>query len=705
MEEKQQKGALRERALRLCNRYAVVLQFLACFILCFALECMARRSFSQAAAFFDNSTKIFVYNTILIFITTLPVFLFRRRTFWRALIFAVWLVLGVANGILLANRVTPLTGPDLHLIIEGVAVFGKYLSKPIEIILIAVLITLTAAFIILFFKGPVYRGKRDLRIIVPCILAACIGFYGMTQLYYSSKQLSTYFGNIAFAYQDYGFPYCLCVTVTDTGIDKPRDYSEDLIRGIVAEKGDSAAVERDDMPNVIIVQLESFFDPEAVSYLEFSEDPLPNWHALSEAYASGLYTVPTIGAGTVNTEFETLTGMSLRYFGTGEYPYKGILKEETCESAAYVLGDLGLTAHAVHNNYATFYSRKSVYPNLGFRDFTSNEYMDNQNDVNEIGWMRDRTLIPYISRCLDATDGRDFVFAVSVQGHGAYPTEETIESPAIEVTGAESEQKNCQWEYYVNQIHEMDRFVKDLIDEVEARGERTVIMFYGDHLPALGLSDDDLTVGNTFQTRYLIWDNIGLSPQKKDICSYQAVAEMFDRMDLHTGTMFRFHQTEQKSLLYQVDMQTLQYDILYGDKYVYGQSAQYEKTNMQMGIRTPVLGFLEPVTDTICYVHGEHFTQSSKLLIDDEECPTFFVDSRTLLVTGPELEDGQLIRVGQLSNSGSGKYLSYTNTLRYAAPRAEPDQGIPGTPGGVQASNPNGPAASAAPEDPAAEAQ
>jgi len=662
MEEKQQKGSLREGALRLCNRYAVVLQFFACLILNFIIECMARHSPAQAVVFFDHSTKIFVYNTILIFITTLPVFLFRRRAFWRALIFVVWLVLGAANGILLANRVTPLTGPDLNLILEGVAVFGKYLSKPTEILLIGVLIIIAIVFIILFCKGPIYRGKRDLRIIVPCILAACVGFHGLTHLYYNTKQLSTYFGNIAFAYQDYGFPYCLCITVTDTGIEKPWNYSEELVRGIVDQE--EAVEANHDLPNVIIVQLESFFDPEAVRYLEFSEDPLPNWHALSESYTSGLYTVPTIGAGTVNTEFETLTGMSLRYFGSGEYPYKGILKEKACESAAYVLGDLGLTPHAIHNNNATFYSRKSVYPNLGFRDFTSNEYMDNQNDVNEIGWMRDRTLLPYITKCLDATNNRDFIFAVSVQGHGAYPAEDTIESPAIEVTGAESEEKNCQWEYYVNQIHEMDWFVQNLIDVMEARGEPTVILFYGDHLPTMGLVDSDLAVGSTYQTRYLMWDNIGLPQKKKDISSYQAVAELFDRLDLHTGTMFRFHQTEQKSQLYQMDMQTLQYDILYGENYVYGQSSPYEKVNMKMGINTPVLDSLEPVTDTICYVHGEHFTQSSKLLIDDEECPTFFVDSHTLLITSPELETGQLIKVGQLSNSGSGKYLSYTNMIR-----------------------------------------
>ena len=345
-----------------------------------------------------------------------------------------------------------------------------------------------------------------------------------------------------------------------------------------------------------------------------------------------------------------------------------MLKENTCESVGYVLGDLGLTAHAVHNNYATFYSRKTVYSNLGFNDFTSNEYMDNQDDVNEIGWMRDRTLIPYIDECLEATRNRDFVFVVSVQGHGAYPTEEVLEDPAIEVTGAETEEKNCQWEYYVNSLHEMDQFVKDLIDDVAKRGEPTVIMFYGDHLPTMGLSDSDLIVGSTFQTRYLVWDNIGLTQEKRDICAYQAVARMFDRMDLHEGTMFRFHQTMQENEHYQLDLQTLQYDILYGKKYVYGQSDPFSRKAMAMGIKRIELESLEQVSDDTFYVHGRNFTQSSKLIVSGKWYPTSFIDSETLLVTNVLVEDGAIVRVGQLSNSNSGKFLSYTNSIMYLPP-------------------------------------
>lgn len=90
---------------------------------------------------------------------------------------------------------------------------------------------------------------------------------------------------------------------------------------MIAEEGNLPETADDvQKPNILVVQLETFFDPTRVRWLKFNEDPVPNWHKLCEEYSSGLYTVPVVGAGTVNTEFETLTGMSLRFFGPGEYP-------------------------------------------------------------------------------------------------------------------------------------------------------------------------------------------------------------------------------------------------------------------------------------------------------------------------------------------------------------------------------------------------
>ena len=67
-------------------------------------------------------------------------------------------------------------------------------------------------------------------------------------------------------------------------------------------------------PNVLFVQLESFFDPIEYEDLQMSEDPIPNLRKMFENYSSGYFKVPSVGAGTANTEFEVLTGMNLRYF-------------------------------------------------------------------------------------------------------------------------------------------------------------------------------------------------------------------------------------------------------------------------------------------------------------------------------------------------------------------------------------------------------
>ena len=654
-----------QKIVDFCNRFALILQFFVCFLLYFVIEWLHRKSFGLTVSYLDQRTKVFLYNTILIYVTMMPAYLFRRRFFIRFLIGLCWLILGIANGIVLAGRVTPLTGPDMSTVSEAMGVVTKYVSGTGMVLIVAGLVFAGLLVIFLFLNAPIYRGKRNLKIVIPGIILSVLAFAGLTTLMLSMRQLSSYFGNIAFAYQDYGFPYCLGVTLFQTGIDEPDDYSEELISGIMSDVGDTGETITENFPNIIVVQLESFFDDTDVKWLNFSDDPLPNWHELSSQYSSGYYQVPTVGAGTVNTEFETLTGMSLRYFGPGEYPYKGVLKKEACESAPFVLANLGYSSHAVHNNYATFYSRKTVYANLGFNDFTSNEYMSEQDEVNEIGWMRDKVLIPYIGDALDATENPDFVTVISVQGHGAYPTEDVIEEPAITVTGAATPEKNSQWEYYTNQIHEMDAFVRDLIRYVDERGEPSVIFFYGDHLPTMGLKDDDLRKSTTYETSYLMWDNLGLKRKRKDICAYQAMAEIFDRVGIHEGTVFNFHQSMKNNELYLNDLQTLQYDILYGEKYVYGQSMPYSKRVMAMGVKPIVLDSIEKVNDDTFYIHGSNFTQSSRLTVNDEYFETSFVSEDTLLVTNVELKNGDWVNVGQLSNSGSGKILSHTNTLVY----------------------------------------
>ena len=377
----------------------------------------------------------------------------------------------------------------------------QYLSPGLVVAVLVGLGVLLLFFIWMFRKGWKFQGKMRYWLNIPLIVAGVAIFALTSKLAIDNRLLSTYFGNIAYAYQDYGYPYCLAVTIFDTGINEPNGYSKALMEDIVNSEGEIKETKKKNTDvNILFLQLETFIDPTEVNFLSFSEDPIPNFRKLSEEYSSGYYKVPAVGAGTANTEFESITGMSLHYFGAGEYPYKTILKETTCESAAYDLKKLGYSTHAIHNNEANFYGRRTVFSRLGFDTFTSEEYMPDISDTTPMGWVKDHILTDEIFKTMESTEGPDYVYTISVQGHGDYPTEPVLSDPEIKVTGAESEEKNNAWEYYVNQLHEMDQFVKELTDRLSELDERVVLVMYGDHLPTMDLKVEDMKNRYLFQT-------------------------------------------------------------------------------------------------------------------------------------------------------------------------------------------------------------
>ena len=645
---------------KVCNRISLLLHALCSALGYFLIEMISRRSFSAAWTYMTTKPLVFAYNAALIFTTSLIVYLFRRRCFWRVLISILWLLLGITNGVILSNRVTPFTGPDLHLLTDGMAVLNKYLPAWGVVLALILLGFFALLLLILLIKAPKYKRKVKFRYDLLLVVVGAALFAGATQLALEKRILSNYFGNIAFAYEDYGYPYCLAVTIFDTGISCPRDYSEQEITRIEKTEDNLPATNEDSKPNIIFVQLESFFDPTLVEYLNISEDPIPNFRKLMKEYTSGYYKVPSVGAGTANTEFESITGMSLHYFGPGEYPYKSILKETTCESAPYVLKNLGYSTHAVHNNEANFYGRRSIFPNLGFDTFTSAEYMSEEEDKNPLGWTKDEILTDEIIKCLDSTEESDYIYTISTQGHGAYPEEQLIDDPEITVSGAETEAQNNQWEYYCNEIHEMDNFVKELTDALADYPEDVILVMYGDHLPTMGLTVEDLKNKYLFQTQYVMWDNFGLEKKDENLAAYQMAAEVMDRAGIHEGTIFRYHQARRNTRNYQVDLETLQYDVLYGKKYSYDGESPFQRTKMRMGLYDVTLDSMEEIStvDHTYRLKGTNFTPSSQVKLNGEWYDTVYVNPTTLMISGTEINDFDRVSVVQRSNSSTRKALS-----------------------------------------------
>lgn len=639
------------------NKYSLVFHFLLAFTLTFAIELISRRDVLSTFSFLHNHTLAFLYNAFVIFTSLTFVYLFKCRAQLRILISGLWLFLGTVNGLILSNRVTPFSYTDIKCISDLFAMQNTSYFTAEEATLVVAIVGSFVVFLAIFFvKGPKYSGKRHL-VLGPVSIAALllVGLPITTQAAQSSNVLATYFANIAQGYSDYGFVYGFSTSVVGRGMSKPDDYSEetvDAIETLVDSSKQPTSVSTGNEPNVICVLLESFIDPYEVGFLNMSEDPVPNFHNLESNYSSGYLTVPVVGAGTANTEFEVLTGMSIQYFGTGEYPYKTILKQTDCESIASDLSRIGYGTHVVHNNTATFYSRNNAFSMMGFDTFTSKELMNITQYTPNGNWPTDDVLVSETVKALNSTENQsDFVYTITVEGHGDYPSEKIIENPAITVTGASDEALNNQWEYYVNMIHNVDDFIGDLIDAVDRRNEDTIIVFFGDHLPTMGLSDSDMKSGDIFKTKYITWNNMGLEQQDADLTAYQLLSHVTDQVDIHEGTIFNYHQTQAASATYLSGLEELQYDLLYGKRYAYNGEDLYPATDLQMDVEDITISNLRKnATNNTLAIYGSNFSKNSKIYVNGTKVPTTYITSALLTTSLDNVKDLDAVTVNTLGS-------------------------------------------------------
>lgn len=635
------------------NRFSLIFHALLACIINFVIEAISRHSVVAAWDYMTGTPLVFLYNAFMIFVTFSIVYLFKRRIFVRMIIGAIWVILGIANGYILLKRVTPFNAQDLKIAGDGIALINNYCNG-FEVVVIAVgAVALLIWLISMWRRGGQYAGKIHHIAALIGIIVCGVLYTFVTNIAIDKRVVSTYFGNIAFAYEDYGLPYCFSASLFNTGISEPNGYTKKAMAKIDKDgelNQTAASRSSDELPNIIVVQLESYFDVANAEFFTTSEDACPNLHNLYQNYSNGYFKVPSVGAGTANTEFEVLTGMNLRYFGPGEYPYKTYSKKHPTESAATALASLGYGTHALHDNTGNFYSRANVFNNMGFDTFTSKEFM-NVMQTTENGWAKDEILTQHIMEAMDTTKQEDFVFTVSVQGHGNYPETQVIENPKIKVEGIEDEALKNKWEYYVNQVYEMDQFVGDLIKAVEERNEPSVVVFYGDHLPTMGLKAEDLKSRYLYNTNYVIWDNIGLQKDDKNIPAYQLMSEVLNRLDIHSGTVFNYHQQRKGTKNYLSDLELLQYDILYGKQYVYNGKAPITEGHMVMGIRNVSLSSIVPQLNSGYSLYGENFTKYSRVYVNGEKQKSSFLNNTRINLSETELKDGDVIQVGQVGSS------------------------------------------------------
>ena len=642
------------------EKYALILHIPLAMLLVLVNESLSRHSLIEGFGFITNHTGAFLYNSFIIYVILLLVFLSPRRLFMRIVMIAIVILFGIINCIILNNRVTPFGFTDLAMIGDLLTMQNtKYFTaQQAGISLIAILI-----FVFLMVMLHMHSKKKTVQTkLWVRILVCAIGFaslFPVTKACQAAGVVQTYFGNLAQGYLDNGYAYGFAMSVVGRGMNEPSGYSEKAVDDIIkdTEKGDSTLGSV--KPNIIVVLLESCFDIDEYPALSYNEDPIPYFHELEKKYSTGHLTVPVVGAGTCNTEFEILTGMSCKFFGPGEYPQKTVLKKRDCESTADVIKKLGYGTHVVHNNGGNFYSRANAFSQMGFDTFTSKELLDITDYTPLNTWPTDDILVGATKDALDSTNTPDFCYTITVGTHGDYPTEKVIENPKIKVKvkGVDQGRQN-QWEYYCNMLNNMDRFLKEYTDMLEKRGEPTLLICFGDHLPTMGLQNSDVKQKDIYQTKYITWNNFGMKKQDQDLTAYQLVSEYFDRLGIHGGTMVDYNQTmtergvSGKSQKYLKNLQMLQYDLLYGDRYAYHGVDMYPASDLVMGINPVVIDNVY-YYDNRLHIYGENFTPWSKVFVNGEKVNTTYESGQVLSISAKDVTDGSYLVVNQMGSNNT----------------------------------------------------
>jgi phosphoglycerol transferase MdoB-like AlkP superfamily enzyme len=311
----------------------------------------------------------------------------------------------------------------------------------------------------------------------------------------------------------------------------------------------SAATNARQTPDIVVIQSESFFDPAVIRGIEH-EDFAPNLHRLAQHASTGQLHVPTFGGGTIRTEFEVLTGLSLRYFPTMQFPYLQ-MQAGVMPGMVRVLRSHGYETVAVHGNDAGFWNRTAAFKSLGFDRFVSQP--DFPKDFRKDGqYMADSAMTDEIMSQLKDAGPPRFVFAISMEAHGPYDASvniDTKERDAISVPDGISEDAELQLRNYIYHMRHADAELGRLAALLKQRERPTLLLFYGDHLPALVETYDKagFVNGDTMLTQtvpYVLIDahGDGPAPVKADLAAWMLPGKLLEQAGIHDDPYFALTQ-------------------------------------------------------------------------------------------------------------------------------------------------------------------
>lgn len=314
-------------------------------------------------------------------------------------------------------------------------------------------------------------------------------------------------------------------------------------------------------PTVIFLMSESFFDIDRLDNVDFSEDPIKNFHELKKQFSCGDFISSTYCGGTGNVEFEFLTGMC-RYFLNPDDSFDNMSDETYIRipSISDIFKNNGYSVKFLHSYDNSLFNRVNIYRNFKFDEVVFAE--DFKTNVKYSGgYISDETLANEIISIYESTtDEPLMLYAISMENHQPYTEDKYDETSGIKISSDMiSEADKKIFETFIHGLSNADKALGQLVEYFSNVNEPVMIVFWGDHLPNLNLQDGSNIYqklkyapnGNNYEwkgkgllkmltTDYVIWDNFGLKKTDTTLSSAMLGVEMVDRLGFEMPNYFKW---------------------------------------------------------------------------------------------------------------------------------------------------------------------
>lgn len=484
---------------------AILLGLIASFIGNFGLQFFQNQySFSLAVKFaFQWHTEMFLIGVFLLFTIYLWITAISGSRWLSTLILTVGVVaIGITTQQKMALRGEPLYPSDLTMIKELpflIQMIDRKLLLVISIFLISTIILSISIFIKHKKRSKSFTDSKQKKwnwfvrggtfIVTSAILFYSLGFNQPGNLVKSAYDRHAYW--IPYSqqmnYYNNGFIGGFLYNLGVEAMTKPAGYSEEQLIKVVQEYEEKAVkVNQTRLAsikdvNIIYVMNESFSDPSALEGVTVSKDPIPKLRALKDTALSGTILSQGYGGGTANIEFEALTGLSMEPMTASlTTPYTQLVSRmNELPSVVSYLNQQGHATTAIHPYDTTMYKRNEVYQKLGFTTFLTETTMKFVGKKDRNPYISDESAYQEVLQQMKTTQEPDFIHLVTMQNHMVYSGKYPNTNYSAQGTGNAREAAN-----YLQDLAYSDDALAEFLKTIGQSTEKTIVVFWGDHLPS-----------------------------------------------------------------------------------------------------------------------------------------------------------------------------------------------------------------------------